>query len=63
MRDLRTDEMSQVYGAGGRGSCRPPRAHNPCGTRGRGSRSKGKGGGSGSRSKGRGRCGKGGGSS
>ena len=59
MRDLRIDEMSHVYGAGGRGSCRP-RACNPCGTRGRGSRSKGKGShsrGKGSRSKGsKGRC-------
>ena len=55
MRDLRSDELGHVYGAGGRGSCRPrPRSCNPCGTRGRGSRSKGRG--SGSRSKGRNRC-------
>lgn len=53
MRDLRIDELSHVYGAGGRGSCRPPRPKNPCRGGGSGSR---KGGGSGSRSKGRGRC-------
>ena len=55
MRDLRIDEIGNVYGGNGRGSCRPrPRSCNPCGSRGRGSRSKGHG----SRSKGRskGRC-------
>ena len=47
MRDLRLDEIGQVYGAGGRGSCRP-KHHNPCrgrgtGTRGKGTRGKGTG--------------------
>jgi hypothetical protein len=52
MRDLRTDELGHVYGAGGRSSC-APRACNPCGSRGRGSRSKGRGSnGCGTRSKG-----------
>lgn len=41
MRDLQIEELSHVYGAGGRGSCRPRRS-NPCGSRGRGSRSKGR---------------------
>ena len=49
MRDLNTNEIGSVYGAGGRSSCRPVSC-NPCGTRGRGSRSKGHG----SRSKGKG---------
>ncbi len=62
MRDLRIDEIGSVYGAGGRGSCRPKRPANPCASRGRGSRGKGSRGkgsrGKGSRSKGRskGRC-------
>lgn len=60
MRDLHIDEIGHVYGAGGKGSCRP-RSCNPCGSRGRGSRSKGRGSrskGHGSKSKGRskGRC-------
>jgi|GEM_PF-4900893 len=62
MRDLLIDEIGNVYGGNGRGSCRPCRPRNPCGTRGRGSRGKGSRGkgshGKGSRSKGRskGRC-------
>ena len=64
MRDLRIDEIGNVYGGNGRGSCRPKRPSNPCGSRGRGSRGKGTRGkgcptrGKGSRSKGRskGRC-------
>ena len=60
MRDLNSNEIGNVYGAGGRSTCRPVSC-NPCSTRGRGSRSKGHGSrskGHGSRSKGRskGRC-------
>jgi hypothetical protein len=55
MRDLQTEELGHVYGAGGRSSCRP-RSCNPCGSRGRGSGSRGKG----SKSKGRGKKSKGG---
>jgi hypothetical protein len=59
MRDLRTEELGHVYGAGGRSSCAPKK--NKCkggsGSRGKGSGSRGKGSrGKGSRSKGRGRC-------
>lgn len=58
MRDLRTEELGHVYGAGGRSSCQPKKSNCKGGSGGgRGSGSRGKG----NNSKGRNRC-KGGGS-
>lgn len=42
MRDLRTEELGHVYGAGGRSNCAPPTSCNPCGTRGRGTGTRGR---------------------
>jgi hypothetical protein len=59
MRDLSTQELGFVYGAGGKSKCKPPKKSKckggSSGSRKHGSRSKG----SGSRGS-RGRCGKGG---
>jgi len=52
MRDLNASELGHVYGAGGKGSCRPRKSHNPCRGGGRGSGSRGRGSGSGGRGSG-----------
>ena len=61
MRDLSTQELGFVYGAGGKSKCKPPKKRK---CKGGSSGSRGRGGSSGSRgtgsSGGRGRCGKGG---
>ncbi len=43
MRDLRTEEMTHVYGAGGKGKsyCKPVKCHSGKGSKSKGSKSKG----------------------
>jgi hypothetical protein len=41
MRDLNTEELGFVYGAGGKSRCKPPKKSKCKGSRSKGSRSKG----------------------